>query len=131
MSYESTSINGEKYSYSEKKRKETRVPFNLEIYYPNVNNNIDNVNLEVNTPVLKAINISHGGICFKSSKNFKVGDFISFLLKIDNKPSFPSLVEVRWIGISDEAYYIGCRFIKLEWYQIEQIQSYVDKNLQN
>lgn len=128
MAYESISLSGKKYTYSKIKRSENRVPFDLEVFYPNVNNNIDKVNLDVNKPVLKAVNISYSGIGFKSSKRLKMGDFISFLLKIENNPSFPALVEVKWVGISDEAYYIGCKFIKLEWYQIKQIKAYVHKN---
>lgn len=125
MLYKSINCNGIQCYFAEKKRKEKRVPFSFDIYYPNINNNINNINFSVDKPVLKAINISEGGMCFKSEIKIDRGDFISFLLKIDDNPSFACMSAVRWVGFLDNSYIIGCEFIKLELHQIMQIRSYI------
>lgn len=125
MLYKSLNFNGEECSFYKRKRKDTRVPFSLDIFYPNINNNIDNVNFSVDKPVLRAINISEGGMCFISSVKIECGDFISFLLKVGDNPSFACLVNVKWVGFLDDAYFFGCQFIKLEWHQLKQIKSYI------
>lgn len=129
MAYRSDNYNGNEFLFLKKKRKDVRVPFSLDIYYPNINNNIKNINLSADKPVFKAVNMSEGGMCFTSSVKIKRGDFISFLMKIENNASFPCLTEVLWVGFSDDCYVFGCEFIKLEWYQIQQIKCYIRKHV--
>lgn len=111
------------------KRFKERKDFTLDIYYPCVNN--ESVYTKYNNlePLLKAINISETGICFVSRISLKEGDFISFLNKIGNNPSFWCLSQVRWVRDFEKLQIVGCEFFLLNQNQVEKIRSFTDAQM--
>lgn len=106
-------------------RIDVRVDFKTDIYYPIVNNKSVYKDYDVSFPLLTAINISVSGICFKSRIPLNKGDFISFLLKINNYPSFWCLAEVKWVEARKEIFIAGCKFYLLKEEHINTIRNYV------
>lgn len=116
------------YNYTKEKRYGLpRIPFSLDVYYPRVNNKSvsTNLNSENDFPIMKAINLSENGICFISKIHIQTGDFINFLIKIEDAPSFSCTAEVRWVGFDDHNYLLGCRLISLSLDQIHIIRDYI------
>ena len=77
------------------KRYDLRVSYRIEIFYPIINNVSIYKNYDNSTPLMTTINISESGICFYTNLPIKIGDFISFMLKIGDNPSFWCLSEVK------------------------------------
>ncbi|WP_373898254.1 PilZ domain-containing protein [Haloimpatiens sp. FM7315] len=115
------------------KRKSIRVDFSLKLYYPLINNKSIYKDYDGKRPILEAINISDTGICFKSIAKADKGDFISFLLKVDDKnPSFWTLCEVKWSKhIEDDLYILGCEFYLLTLNQLSIIRKYIKNTNKN
>lgn len=118
--------NNRKYKYEYEKRMKKRVKFELQIFYPRLNDKSINYGNNEKTPILKAINISETGICFKSNISMKKGDFLNFLMKIEDNPSFWCLSIVRWVAIDDSHFIYGLEFISLSMQQILYIRSYIE-----
>ncbi|WP_035289708.1 PilZ domain-containing protein [Clostridium sp. KNHs214] len=115
---------------SYEKRKYIRVDFKQELYYPLVNNESIYKNFDGRKPILSAINISETGICFKSIIKLNEGDFISFLMKVENKPSFWCLCQVKWVrSQQDNIFLLGCEFYLLSLVQLSNIREYIIANL--
>lgn len=115
---------------SYEKRKYIRVDFKQELYYPLVNNESIYKNFDGRRPILSAINISETGICFKSIVKLNEGDFISFLMKVGNKPSFWCLCQVKWVrNHQDNIFLLGCEFYLLSLNQLSNIREYIIDNL--
>ncbi|MFD3156346.1 PilZ domain-containing protein [Haloimpatiens sp. FM7330] len=111
--------------YNVEKRKYKRVDFKLDLYYPVINNKSIYKNFTGDRPILTAINLSESGICFKSRIKLKKDDFISFLMKIDNNPSFWCLCEVKWVKPEEGFCIVGCEFFLLKLNQMNTIKKYV------
>ena len=127
----SKSSDGKKVKYSSEKRKKKRVLFDLDVFYPHINNKSVYAEgklgeEESKEPALKAVNLSETGIGFKSKLPLTKGDFISFLMKVGDAPSFHCLAEVKWVGFGDDCYLVGCEFAMLSLDQINTIRAYVD-----
>ena len=108
------------------KRIDSRVLYDIEVYYPMINNvslreKYDNAD----EPLMKALNISESGICFSSSVPAEVGDFLSFMLQIGKNPSFWCFCEVKWIKNEEESFIIGCKFYLLSDEYLRIIKEYV------
>lgn len=110
------------------KRKSKRVKFNFDVYYPHVNNKWESENNGLEGPVIETVNISDSGICFISKVSLSVGDFVSFLIRIGENPSFPCLGEVKWIEPKDNNFLVGCQFYTLNSNQVEIIREYIEKH---
>jgi hypothetical protein len=54
---------------------------------------------------------------------------MSFMLKIEDSPSFWCLCEVRWVEESEGNYFIGCRFYLLSDVYLKAIRDYVAKKV--
>lgn len=116
-----------RYKYGCEKRKKKRFKFHLEIFYPRINNeSVNNYIDDQNTPMLEAIDISETGICFKSKLLMKKGDFLSFLMKIEDMPSFWCLAVTRWSAINDSEFICGLEFLCLSMEQILCIRNYTE-----
>lgn len=109
-------------------RKDPRAKYEVNIYYPHINNKKESENFDPNTPVLKTLNISESGISFVSKVEIKVGDFVSFLIKIEGNPSFQCLGEVRWVNKNQENFIVGCQFYTVKDEYIEMIRDYVNRS---
>lgn len=109
------------------KRKSPRVKFHFEVYYPHVNNKRESENIGSDVPVIETINISDSGICFLSRVKLEVGDFISFLIRIEDYPSFPCLGEIKWVEPKEKDFIVGCQFYTLSDVQIDIIRRYIEK----
>ncbi|URZ01384.1 PilZ domain-containing protein [Clostridium felsineum] len=114
--------------YKTEKRGKVRKRIELEISYPRVNDESIYEKYKGEEPLLEAVNISEFGIGFKSKLPLKSGDFISFLLSIDGKPSFWCISMIKWVGYNDKSYVIGCEFISLNMQQIRVIRNFVDED---
>lgn len=110
------------------KRRSKRVKFSFDIYYPHVNNKWQSENQGINGPVIETENISDSGICFLSKVSLSVGDFVSFLIRIEDYPSFPCLGEVKWVEPKDNNFLVGCQFYTLSSNQVEIIRDYISKH---
>lgn len=109
------------------KRKSPRVKFHFEVYYPHVNNKWESENIGSDVPVIETINISDSGICFLSRVKLEAGDFISFLIRIEDYPSFPCLGEIKWVEPKENDFIVGCQFYTLSDVQIDVIRRYIEK----
>lgn len=127
MISKSNASNGKKYLFRCEKRVDERVDFDLEVYYPIINNDSVYKNYDLNTPLLHAINLSESGICFKSRIPLKKGDVISFLLKVEENPSCWCFSEVKWVAYNDKQYIAGCIFYLMSYENIVKIREYVRK----
>ncbi|KHD35595.1 hypothetical protein NL50_12640 [Clostridium acetobutylicum] len=116
------------YKYKTEKRGKSRKRIDLEISYPRINDESVYEKYKDREPILKSVNISESGICFKSRMLLRSGDFVSFLLNIERKPSFWCLSVVRWTGCNDNSYVIGCEFVSLTLQQIKTIRNFVDED---
>jgi hypothetical protein len=117
------------YKYNKEKRKNLRVPYNLDVLAPFINNESSTRLSAVNGSFMKATNLSEGGISFKGNVPLKVGDFIDFLISIEGNASFKCLCEVKWVGFDDETLLAGCQFLCLTQEQVLIIRGYVNKKL--
>ena len=111
------------------KRYNLRVNYRIDIFYPIINNVSIYKNYDRSNPLLTTINISESGICFSSKVSIKVGDFISFMLKIGDNPSFWCLCEAKWVENIEAHDYVGCRFYLLSDTYIKIIKDYVNNSL--
>lgn len=107
------------------KRYDLRVGYKIGIFYPIINNVSIYNNYDSDTPLMTTINISESGICFNTRIPIEVGDFISFLLKIEDHQSFWCLCEVKWIENKIDNAYVGCRFYLLTDAYLNIIRDYV------
>ncbi|WP_010239269.1 PilZ domain-containing protein [Clostridium arbusti] len=119
--------NNRRYKYEYEKRMKKRVKFELQIFYPRLNNKSINYGNDDKTPILKAVNISETGICFKSKISMKKGDFLNFLMKVGETPSFWCLSIVRWVAIDDSYFFYGLEFLSLSMNQILCIRNYIEE----
>lgn len=110
------------------KRRSPRAQYVADVYYPHVNNKWESENQDPNTPVIKTLNISDSGMSFLSKVAIKVGDFISFFIKIEDNPSFQCLGEVKWVEAEQENFVVGCQFYTITDDQLSVIRKYVEKS---
>ena len=110
-------------------RLDARAKFGIDIFYPRLNNESVYEDYDTSTPLLRTTNISESGICFVSRIPAKPGDFMSFMLKVEDSPSFWCLCEVRWVEENHGNYMIGCRFFLLSELYLKIIREYVKKNI--
>lgn len=106
-------------------RNYARVPFNLELYFPQINGK-STADGNKDIPIIKGIEISVGGIGFRSRIHMEIGDYIEFLMQIENNPSFTCMAVVKWTGYDDETLLVGTEFFCLSMEQINQIKNYVN-----
>jgi len=104
-----------------------RVELNLEIYYPRVNNVSVYEQYISKEALMKIINISKSGVLIGSIVPLKEGDFVNFLVKIEDNPSFWCLALVKRVQREDNVYYAGCEFYSLKMEEINQINDFVQK----
>ncbi|KOF56219.1 hypothetical protein AGR56_04915 [Clostridium sp. DMHC 10] len=129
LTSQSSFYDNREYKYKSEKRKKYRIKFPVEILYPRVNNESVHEKYGTGEFILKAINLSEQGICFKSKIKLNVGDFINFSLRIDDNPSFWCMALVKWVNIDDNSYVAGCEFILQTLVQIDAIRKYIETKL--
>lgn len=113
---------------SKGKRYGERVELNLDIYYPRVNNVSIHEQYGDKDPLMKIVNISKAGVMLLSKAQLKVDDFVNFLIKIEENPSFWCMLQVKWVKIVDKHYQAGCEFYSLKMEEINQINDFVEKS---
>lgn len=109
------------------KRLNKRATFKIDIFYPHINNKIEVHPKRDDQPVIRTINISETGICFLSRIELKKADFISFLIRIEDYPSFECFGEVKWLETKDENFIVGCQFYTLSSVYQNVIREYINK----
>lgn len=110
------------------KRFKKRVDYNLDIYYPRINNKSVYEEYGTDEPLMEIINISETGVSFKSRIPLVAGDFINFTLTIEDNPSFWCLAQVKWVKMVNDLYHAGCEFFTLTWEQKNIIKDYVNRH---
>lgn len=113
---------------SKGKRFGERVELNLDIYYPRVNNVSIYEQYGDKNPLMKIINISKTGVMIFSKAPLKKDDFVNFLIKIEENPSFWCTLQVKWIKIQGDLYQAGCEFFSMKMEEIDQINEFVEKS---
>lgn len=113
------------------KRFGERVELNLDIYYPRVNNISIHEQYQTDEAFMRILNISKSGVLLWSKVPLKIGDYVNFLVQIEENPSFWCLVLVKRIDLKDNAYLAGCEFYSLKMEEINQINDFVDKTKDN
>ncbi|MGE5628806.1 MAG: PilZ domain-containing protein [Solirubrobacterales bacterium] len=121
--------NGEYVYINRGKRFGERVELNLDIFYPIVNNESIHEKYKNDEAFLRIINISKSGVLLWSKIPLQVGDYVNFLVKIEDNPSFWCLVLVKRIEVKENAFYAGCEFYSLGMNEINQINKFVEKTL--
>lgn len=129
MNTNMTSNNHNEIGNEAQKRYNLRASYRIEIFYPIINNVSIYKNYDMSAPLMTTINISESGICFNSRVSVKVGDFISFMLKIGDNPSFWCLCEAKWVENKENHDYVGCRFYLLTDTYLKIIKDYVKNGL--
>lgn len=119
----SKSFNSEDYN---DKRFKHRVDFNLDIFYPQINS-VSVHNEDSGEPLIQVVNISETGICILSKVLLAKDDFVSFTLKIEERPSFWCLCQVKWAKICEDGCLAGAEFYTLNAMQLETVRDYVNK----
>lgn len=75
---------------------------------------------------LETINISVGGLLFRSVDNFKIGDVLEFVIDIPNYISMQIMCSIVWTGLCDKGFLYGSKFININNLNREIIKSYVN-----
>lgn len=106
-------------------RKSPRASYYFDIYYPHINNKWESENEGNDSPVIRTLNVSDSGIMFLSKVPLKIDDWISFLIRVGDHPSFNCLAQVKWVESDGFSYTVGCQFFTLTSEQIKIIREYV------
>ncbi len=114
--------------YILEKRDNKRKNFFQDIYYPCINNQSVHKNYSDKYPIISLLDISESGMRLSSLAPVNVGDFISFLIKVGDNPSFWCLCQVKWVNCIGNNYLAGCQFFILTKDQRGYIREYIEKN---
>lgn len=116
------------YKFEREKRSKRRKKLNIEISYPRINDKSVYEKFDGEGPILESVDISETGICFKSKIVINKGDFVNFLLQIEDNPSFWCTSYVKWTGCNDNSYIVGCEFVSLSLVQLRIIRDFVGED---
>jgi hypothetical protein len=112
---------------SSEKRKYLRTPFKMEVTYALVNGRAV-VDAPFKEVILKAANLSRGGICFETNIELKVGDTVGFLLELDECEEPMSMYSrVKWVEAVGKYILVGCEFLCSSDGQKKLIEDYINK----
>ncbi|MBN2425300.1 MAG: PilZ domain-containing protein [Calditrichaceae bacterium] len=92
------------------KRKFDRI--NIPNAFVSICNNMNSfIFFSKNSEKYPLIDLTKSGLCFKSTRNFKIGESITVEIKVDHHRGFKLKVHVLWTKLDkkDHSYFIGAR----------------------
>jgi hypothetical protein len=120
---------GKLYEVKFEKRFRKRVPFNSPIYYPVVNGkSLSGTSIDSENPPMQATDINEYGIGIRTNILLNPGDFVNLSIKLEkDSPTFECVCIVKWAGIDDASYIVGCEFCHIRNEDRQYIRHYMQR----
>lgn len=97
---------------TQERRKSNRMDINVKIKLNSVKTNANTVNLKQEEFEVELVNISRGGLAFRSNEKLALNTYYDTTIVLWTKEKFQTVIEiVRMENYGDEKTLYGCRFI--------------------
>ena len=97
---------------TQERRKSNRMDINVKIKLNSVKSNANTVNLKQEEFEVELVNISRGGLAFRSNEKLALNTYYDTTIVLWPKEKFQTVIEiVRMENYGDEKTLYGCRFI--------------------
>lgn len=97
---------------TQERRKSNRMDINVKIKLNSVKSNTNTVNLKQEEFEVELVNISRGGLAFRSNEKLALNTYYDTTIVLWTKEKFQTVIEiVRMENYGDEKTLYGCRFI--------------------
>ncbi len=97
---------------TQERRKSNRMDINVKIKLNSVKYNANTVNLKQEEFEVELVNISRGGLAFRSNEKLALNTYYDTTIVLWTKEKFQTVIEiVRMENYGDEKTLYGCRFI--------------------
>ena len=97
---------------TQERRKSNRMDTNVKIKLNSVKSNANTVNLKQEEFEVELVNISRGGLAFRSNEKLALNTYYDTTIVLWTKEKFQTVIEiVRMENYGDEKTLYGCRFI--------------------
>ena len=97
---------------TQERRKSNRMDINVKIKLNSVKSNANTVNLKQEEFEVELVNISRGGLAFRSNEKLALNTYYDTTIVLWTKEKFQTVIEiVRMENYGDEKTLYGCRFI--------------------
>ena len=97
---------------TQERRKSNRMDINVKIKLNSVKSNANTVNLKQEEFEVELVNISRGGLAFRSHEKLALNTYYDTTIVLWTKEKFQTVIEiVRMENYGDEKTLYGCRFI--------------------
>ena len=97
---------------TQERRKSNRMDINVKIKLNSVKSNANTVNLKQEEFEVELVNISRGGLAFRSNEKRALNTYYDTTIVLWTKEKFQTVIEiVRMENYGDEKTLYGCRFI--------------------
>ncbi len=97
---------------TQERRKSNRMDINVLIKLNSVKNNANTANLKQEEFEVELVNISRGGLAFRSNEKLALNTYYDTTIVLWTKEKFQTVIEiVRMENYGDEKTLYGCRFI--------------------
>lgn len=97
---------------TQERRKSNRMDINVLIKLNSVKNNANTANLKQDEFEVELVNISRGGLAFRSNEKLALNTYYDTTIVLWTKEKFQTVIEiVRMENYGDEKTLYGCRFI--------------------
>ncbi len=97
---------------TQERRKSNRMDINVKIKLNSVKSNANTVNLKQEEFEVELVNISRGGLAFRSNEKLALNTYYDTTIVLWIKEKFQTVIEiVRMENYGDEKTLYGCRFI--------------------
>jgi len=97
---------------TQERRKSNRMDINVKIKLNSVKSNANPVNLKQEEFEVELVNISRGGLAFRSNEKLALNTYYDTTIVLWTKEKFHTVIEiVRMENYGDEKTLYGCRFI--------------------
>ena len=119
---------------TQERRKSNRMDINVKIKLNSVKSNANTVNLKQEEFEVELVNISRGGLAFRSNEKLALNTYYDTTIVLWTKEKFQTVIEiVRMENYGDEKTLYGCRFIGIMpsdqlKIQIYEMVSVMEKN---
>ena len=99
---------------TQERRKSNRMDINVKIKLNSVKSNANTVNLKQEEFEVELVNISRGGLAFRSNEKLALNTYYDTTIVLWTKEKFQTVIEiVRMENYGDEKTLYGCRFIDI------------------
>lgn len=97
---------------TQERRKSNRMDINVKIKLNSVKSNANTANLKQEEFEVELVNISRGGLAFRSNEKLALNTYYDTTIVLWTKEKFQTVIEiVRMENYGDEKTLYGCRFI--------------------